>query len=66
MSRKHHTRHERTPGGYRRRLNKRGLGSAPHMPWSHLDGAMTTGDISNALAEARRRADRQESNRERT
>jgi hypothetical protein len=32
MSRKHNTRHGRTPGGYRRRLEARGLSKAPTMP----------------------------------
>lgn len=34
MSRKHHCKHNRTPGGYQRRLNKRGESRAPRMRWT--------------------------------
>jgi hypothetical protein len=32
VSRKHNTQHGRTPGGYRRRLEARGLSKTPTMP----------------------------------
>jgi hypothetical protein len=34
MARKHNCKHERTPGGYKRRLNKRGESRTPTMRWT--------------------------------
>lgn len=55
MSRKHNVKKERTTGGYKRRLAKRGLAAAPRMRWSHCDGAMSQADIAKALAAESRR-----------
>lgn len=57
MARKHNVKKARSTGGYARRLAKRGLNKAPNMPWSHLDGAMSTADISAELKAVARRAE---------
>jgi hypothetical protein len=41
MSRKHHCKHGRTPGGYKRRLQDRGLSRSPRMKYT----GMTTEQI---------------------
>jgi hypothetical protein len=56
MSRKHNTKHDRSPSRYKQRLRARGLDYTPHMRWSHRGGAMSREAIESALAIERRRA----------
>jgi hypothetical protein len=47
MSKKHNTKHERSPSRYKKRLADRGLSKAPRMKWTGL----TTMQIVAAFAE---------------
>lgn len=49
MSKKHNTKHDRSPSRYKLRLRKRGLGATPRMKWSHCDGLMSQDAIRRAL-----------------
>lgn len=57
MSRKHHCPHNRTPGGYKRRLDKRGLTRSPmtFYPDLHAKGkaGRTEGDKKDGVPRSR-------------